>query len=158
MHVREVFEAGALGRALAEHGAIDDPADVVAVSGAPVGAGQLADSYRIELTLREGARGLRSVFVQLPASDAHSAATAARIGAYQRELRFYQDLLPRLEIRTPRLVGTLPVGGDSPGLVLEDLSDVARPLDQLRDGTIGEVDAALSELVGLQAPVWNDTE
>lgn len=131
--------------------------DPAGCRGVPVGAGQLADSFRVELEYA-GDPGPASVFVKLPTTDPDSAATAARIGAYRREQRFYEDFLPQLEVRTPRLLGVVPTGDDEPALVLEDLSARTRPLDQLRDGTPAQVLSTLAQLPGLQAPLWNDPE
>lgn len=142
------LDAASLGAALGR--------EVASCSGVPVGAGQLADSFRVSLTWADGRTS--SVFVKLPCSDPDSAATAARIDAYAREARFYRDLLPRLDVRTPRLLGLVDGGSDQPGLVLEDLSATTRPLDQLADGTVEQVTSAVGQLSGLQAPLWDDAE
>lgn len=141
------LDAAAIGGALQRR--------VTGCEGVAVGAGQLADSYRVTLTYA-GPPGPPSVFVKLPTADPDSATTAMRIGAYRREVRFYRDLLPRLDVRTPRLLGVLGTANGEPGLLLEDLSDRTRPLDQLRDGTLEQVTSALDQLPGLQAPLWND--
>lgn len=146
-----------LEAALHEGGALPGGSRVRAVSAAPLGAGQLADSFRVEVDY-EGWPGPASVFVKMPSSDADSAATAARIGAYERESRFYRDLLPHLDVRTPRLLGLVRQGDGDPGLVLQDLSDRTRPLDQLRDGTVAEAQSVAAQLAGLQAPFWDDAE
>ncbi|TVT17977.1 phosphotransferase [Amycolatopsis acidiphila] len=121
----------------------------------PLGAGQLAESVRVVPTYR-GTPGPPSLFVKLPSRDERSAATAARIGAYARECVFYQELLPRLDVRTPAYLGAIELPGSDPVLVLEDLSDSCQPLDQLRDGTAEEVTSAIGQLARLQAPFWND--
>lgn len=145
-----------LDAALHAGGALDSDSRVEKVAATPLGAGQLGDSFRVELQYA-GRPGPASVFVKLPSSDAASAATATRIGAYERESRFYRDLLPHLDVRTPRLLG-LVREGDDPGLVLEDLSGRTRPLDQLRDGTVEEARSVAAQLAGLQAPFWDDAD
>lgn len=153
-----VVDGAALDAALHRGGTLGPDQHVVACEGVPIGAGQLADSFRVELDYGSSPPGPASVFVKLPTADPDSASTAARIGAYRREQHFYQDLLPHLDVRTPRLLGVFDADGAAPGLVLEDLSDRARPLDQLKDGTIEEVTSAVRELPGLQAPLWDDPE
>lgn len=146
-----------LEAALHEGGALPDDSRVRAVTAAPLGAGQLADSFRVEVDY-DGRPGPTSVFVKMPSSDADSASTAARIGAYERESRFYRDLLPQLDVRTPRLHGLVRRGDGDPGLVLEDLSEHTRPLDQLQDGTVEEARSVATQLAGLQAPFWDDAD
>lgn len=151
------LDAATIESALLDSGALAAGQRVTACHGQPVGAGQLADSFQVQLEYA-GPPGPGSVFVKLPTTDPDSASTAARIGAYRREQRFYQDLLPHLEVRTPRLLGVLEAGGDDPGLILQDLSSRARSLDQLADGTVEQVVSAAGQLPGLQAPLWDDPE
>ncbi|MFF0710389.1 phosphotransferase family protein [Gordonia sputi] len=129
---------------------------VVEVTATPCGAGQLADSFRLGLRYRDGTTGPSSVFVKLPPSDEASATTAQRIDAFGRESYFYTDLLPHLEVTTPRLLGLVDFGDTGTGIVLEDLSTLTRPLDQLRDGTPAQVASVMDQLPGLQAPFWDD--
>ncbi|MBY4575635.1 hypothetical protein ACN94_18940 [Gordonia paraffinivorans] len=131
-------------------------AGVTSVIATPCGAGQLADSFRLDLEYRDGATGPASVFVKLPPSDAASASTAQRINAFDRESYFYTDLLPQLELTTPRLLGFVDFGETGTGIVLEDLSGSTRPLDQLRDGTLAQATSVIDQLAGLQAPFWDD--
>lgn len=149
--------ANDLDAALRAAGTIGERTRVRQIAAVPLGAGQLADSFRVELGY-DGQPGPASVFVKMPSSDADSAATAARIGAYERESRFYRDLLPQLDVRTPRLLGLVEDREGDPGLVLEDLSGRTRPLDQLRDGTVEQARSVASQLAGLQAPFWDDEE
>lgn len=146
-----------LDAALRAGGSLGEASRVRQVAAVPMGAGQLADSFRVEMQY-DGQPGPASVFVKMPSSDADSAATAARIGAYERESRFYRDLLPHLDVRTPRLLGLVHDGAGDPGLVLEDLSGRTRPLDQLRDGSVEQARSVASQLAGLQAPFWDDAE
>ncbi|QOV98637.1 ecdysteroid 22-kinase family protein [Rhodococcus pyridinivorans] len=133
-------------------------AGVAAVAATPCGTGQLADSFRLDLQYRNGAAGPPSVFVKLPPSDTASARTAQRINAFERESYFYTDLLPRLEITTPRLLGLADFGDAGVGVVLEDLTAVTRPLNQLRDGTPAQAASVMDQLAGLQAPFWDDVD
>lgn len=147
----------ALEAALRRSGTLDDSQRVSGCRIRPIGAGQLADSFLGSLEY-DGEPGPATVFVKLPTADPDSASTASRIGAYRREQRFYETLLPRLDLRTPRLLGVLETEGDEPGLILEDLSVRARPLDQLSDGTVSQVVSAMQQLPGLQAPFWDDPD
>jgi len=122
----------------------------------PIGAGQLAESFQVALDYHGSPAGPASAFVKLPPLEEHSAATASRIGAFEREIYFYTELRPALRINAPRFLGTLQRPDGSVGLVLEDLSVAARPLDQLRDGTVAQACSVARQLAGLQAPYWDD--
>lgn len=130
--------------------------DLDTIESSRCGAGQLADSFRVTLSYEPARRGPAGVFVKLPPSNEQSASTARRIDAFAREQFFYEKLLPDLDIRTPRFLGTITFSDGRSGLVLEDLSEATRPLDQLRDGTIEQVASAMNQLAGLQAPLWDD--
>ncbi|MBE7194672.1 MAG: phosphotransferase [Gordonia polyisoprenivorans] len=122
----------------------------------PCGVGQLADSYRVHMTYRDGQPRSISVFVKLPPREQHSAATAQHIDAFARESYFYTSLSSRLDVRTPRFLGEITLPDGQAGLVLEDLTPITRPLDQLTDGTVEQAASAMGELAGLQAPLWDD--
>lgn len=152
------LSAEAVLRALVEHGTAPDDTPVPRVTGAPLGAGQLADSFRLELTWPAGAaEDLPGCLVaKLPSADSAAAATAAGLGAYRRECEFYRTLAPGLRLRTPALYGLIEVDGEPQGMLLEDLSGSTRQLDQLGDGPIAAVEAARRQLVGLQSAHWDD--
>lgn len=150
-------ESSAIASAL-NHSDISFGVAVTSGQARPCGTGQLADSYQVRLEYVDGAQGPDSIFVKLPPTDAHSASTAQRINAFGREHYFYTDLLPHLDINTPRFLGTIELPDGTTGLVLEDLADTTRPLDQLADGTVTQATSVLSGLAGLQAPFWNDVD
>lgn len=146
-----------LTAALRTAGALADKTRVIDVQYRRTGTGQLADSYHVRLRYDQEADAPSRLFAKIPSSDGSSLRTAARIGAYQRECRFYRDLLPHLDIRAPRCLGVLHDNGEAVGLLLEDLSERARPLDQLNDGTIEQVRTVTRQLAALQAPWWNSS-
>src|SRR3954468_14872362 len=73
-------------------------ADVV---GAPVesfeteriGTGQMSQNYRVHLS---GDGGPDSIVIKVAAEDPTSRATGVGMGAYEREIRFYRELAPRI--------------------------------------------------------------
>ncbi|MCE4266305.1 phosphotransferase family protein [Rhodococcus globerulus] len=145
----------ALASAIGEQ--ISTAAGVTSCSATPCGAGQLADSYLVQLTYGRSPQppGPTGVFLKLPPLESGSASTALRIDAFAREAYFYRALLPQLDVNTPQFLGHLELADGTTGLVLEDLSLVARPLDQLIDGTESQVASVFAQLAGLQAPYWN---
>lgn len=128
---------------------------VIAVDKEPVGTGQMCDTFRLTLTYG-GSDGPASVIAKLPSADPTSRATALSLGSYENEVRFYQQLAPRLSVRTPRVYyADIEVETASFVLLLEDLSP-AQPGDQLAGCSHPDAVTAIGELVGLHAPLWDD--
>jgi len=123
---------------------------------APVGTGQMADSYRLALEY-EGARGdaPASLVVKLPSANATSRASGAA-GGYGTEVRFYMELADEVAIRTPRcLHADIAPGDESFVLVLEDLAP-AEQGDQIRGCDVTQARLALENLAGLHGSRWCD--
>ena len=67
----------------------------------PIGTGQMSESHRVTLDYGPGGPGAggrraASVVVKTAASDPNSRATGVGLGAYEREIRFYRELAPRV--------------------------------------------------------------
>lgn len=145
-----------LTAALRSSGHLDPDGRVTGADVRPVGTGQMGAAVR--LTLRyEGARDAPATLIaKLAASDETSRATARSLRAYEREVRFYQQLAPRLPVRTPRaFYADVDVETADQVLLLEDLAP-ARPGDQLAGCSVAAARTAVGELVKLHAPRWGD--
>jgi aminoglycoside/choline kinase family phosphotransferase len=121
----------------------------------PVGAGQMADSYRLELdysTTVEAAP--TTVIAKVTSSDATSRQMAVTMSAYLREVRFYQRLAQLVSTRVPGCFHA-DVTPDRARfiLILEDLGP-ARSIDQLAACSVDEAALALGQLAALHGPVW----
>lgn len=125
----------------------------------PVGAGAMADTFKVRLQWDRPGTVPACLILKQPAVDGTAAATAASLGAYEREARFYSELAPRTRVRAPRLYGVIDhTGTGAPDAVLlEDLTARHRPGDQLREVPIAELDQARHQLALLQAPFWEDS-
>src|SRR5271163_2848618 len=60
-----------------------------------IGTGQMSECYRVDLTY-EDSEGPESVVLKVAATDQMSRQTGAALGLYEREVRFYQEVAPRL--------------------------------------------------------------
>lgn len=149
---RPELTAPVLAAALRGGGSLGPDADVVAVRAVPAGTGQLADSYRVALEYRPGGSGPASLFAKLTSADPDSARTASRISAYDREWRFYRDVAPLVDTRTPRCHGAVVLEDRLCGVLLADLTPDPAP----SDGPASVVTDALAELPALQAVFWDD--
>jgi hypothetical protein len=122
----------------------------------PLGTGQMCDSVRVTLTYDRPSDAPASLIAKLPAADSTSRATARALRSYEKEVRFYQHLAPRLPMRTPiAYYADIDVADADFVLLLEDLAP-AQQGDQLAGCTPEVAELALTELVGLHAPRWDD--
>ena len=123
----------------------------------PVGTGQMAHSERIELDYHVPvpAGAPASVVGKFPSPSPESRASGAR-GGYRAETRFYTDLAARLPIRTPHcLYGAIADDEATFTLILEDLAPAVQG-DQIAGARDAWIEAAVRNLAGLHAPLWND--
>ena len=133
---------------------LSGPRSVTGLEQRPLGTGQMCDSHRIRLTHADGTGS--SLIAKFPSSDPSSRSTGLLLRAYEKEIRFYQQLAPTLPVRTPTAhVAAIDADSGSFVLLLDDL-DPARPGDQLAGCDLTAARAALGELVGLHAPRWGD--
>lgn len=75
---------------------------------------------------------------------------------YEREVKFYQQVAPTVDIRVPRCF--YADWNESTGefvLVLEDMAPAAQG-NQITGCSLAHAEAAIDELVNLHAPRWND--
>jgi hypothetical protein len=127
---------------------------VVAVAASPLGTGQMCDSYRVHLELADGTS--QELIAKLPSTDPSSRAAGLGLRAYEKEVRFYQELVDGLDVRTPTVHhADIDTATGAFVLLMEDMAPAAQG-DQLVGCTVDQARAALSELVGIHAPRWGD--
>lgn len=144
-------------------GGVLGPRDrVVDAKAALFGTGQFGLVARTELSYTksaDGASGPSSVIVKLPSVDPGSRGLGVAIGAYEGEVRFYQELAPRSSVRVPQAYWTdFEPGTGRVTLVLEDLSGDWQVGDAVAGGMIAQVEAAIDAIARLQADLWDVSE
>jgi hypothetical protein len=145
-----------LTEVLRDRGWIGDAA-VVDAPAETVGAGLMGVCARYDLRLdREVPGAPRSVVGKFAARDETAREFMASSG-YRNELCFYQHFASRVSIGAPRCAHAAIDDDGWFTLVLEDCAPM-EPGDQLRGCTLEQVDAAVRELVGLHAPLWDSPE
>jgi len=125
----------------------------------PIGTGQMAHSERIELDYQGPvpAGAPASLVGKFPSPSPESRASGAR-GGYRAETRFYTDLARLLAIRTPRcLYGALGEDESTFTLILEDMAPAVQG-DQIAGASGDLLEAAVRNLAGLHAPLWNSPD
>lgn len=119
----------------------------------PIGTGQVGDSVRFTLDFAGETITLAGKFA---AADPTSRGTAAMLGLYAKEVRFYRDIAPQLPVRTPRtLCAEIAEDGASFVLLFEDLGP-ARGGNQLAGCTLAEARLAVEQAAALHAPSWHN--
>lgn len=120
------------------------------------GAGFVGEITRLTLEYRGKADAApKSMIAKLPTRDEAFRNLAQMINLYEREIRFYEQIIGEVPMRTPKRYFSHADGakGDYV-LLLEDLAP-GRVGDQLATCSIDEAKTALRALAGLHAAFWN---
>ena len=131
---------------------------VTAIRWEAIGTGQVGDSARFHLSYdREGA-GPATVAGKFPAEDQMSRGTAAAFGLYAKEVGFYRELAPLVDVRVPKvLAAEIAEDGVDFILLFEDLGPARKRALLLHFGTAGKVRAALGKgaaKIASTAAIW----
>ena len=131
---------------------------VTAVAAAPVGTGQVSDSYRLSLTYDGPADLPPTIIAKVPAADAASRTAARAFRTYEIEASFYSQLAARMPVALARCYyAAYDAGPDEYVVLLEDLAP-ALPGDQLAGLHPDDAAAAIRELAALHAAGWEAAE
>ena len=125
------------------------PDQVTEVVVAPVGTGQIADTYRASFTV-DGAP--RTLILKLTSDDETSSRVAGQAHRnYVREVGFYRDVAPHLTANIPRCIYA-GIDADEIEFVIamDDLAP-AEQGDQISGCTVGQARAALEQIARVHA-------
>ena len=118
-----------------------------------IGTGQMSRNYRAWFAA-EG--GEETVVVKLASDDENSRGTGVGMGAYLREVRFYENLAPRLGDAVPDChYAAYDEAGGWFTLVLADIAGATQG-DQIAGCTPAQAKVALDTLARIHAPAMND--
>ena len=128
---------------------------VTAVTAEPIGTGQVGFVLRAELTY-DGEPGPPSLVVKVPSRDAGSRQMAMAMGLYEAEIRFYEEIAPRLgaTVLTAHHADYDPDGRFI--LVLDDLTGSAEVGDMVSGCDADRAAVAITALPAIQARLWDD--
>jgi hypothetical protein len=123
-----------------------------------VGTGQMSESRRVRIDYAGGDGHPASVVLKTASADEASRSTGAGLGIYEREVRFYSELAPRIGGPLPacHLAAIDPAEGWFT-IVLEDVAP-AEQGDQIAGCDPARASLALRALARLHAPVFADPE
>ncbi len=122
-----------------------------------IGTGKMGDNLRITLDYEDAPAGAPvSVVAKLPAADPAARGNASGQGAYWREVSFYLEVAPRIQMRTPKVYLALIDESKSDFVILMEDLDPAIPGDQIEGCDAETAALALRELTKLQVPLVDD--
>ena len=124
---------------------------------AAIGTGQMSSSHRVALRYEDGPEaGPATVVVKVASDDPASRATGVGLGIYEREIRFYREIAPRIGGPLARcLAAEFDAADGWFTLVLEDAAP-ARQGDQIAGCSVADARLAMEQLARLHAPVFDD--
>lgn len=117
--------------------------------------GMLGEIFVIELDI---ATGPRSIVAKFAAPRAEALETARRGRANERELRFYDELLPSTPVAAPACHGTWYDPETAHFCLLQDLVDTDPTVDQVDGLSPDQVRLVIAELATLHARWWRDPD
>jgi hypothetical protein len=122
-----------------------------------IGTGQMSECYRVALTYAQGQTGPGSVVLKVAATDPASRQTGLALGLYEREVRFYTDIAPR--IGGPVAPCYSSGFDDHSGVFHLLLGDAAPAVvgDEIRGATVEQAMLAMAQLGRLHAPLLGQT-
>ena len=123
-----------------------------------VGQGFVGQITRLKLRYDSHEGGApRSIIAKFPATDPSVRGVINQAGAYEREVRFYQEVAPQIELSTPQCFYSATDGeaGDHV-LLLEDLAP-ARVGDNVAGCSEEDAELAIREIAKFHAAFWEDS-
>ena len=127
---------------------------VESVTATPIGSGQMAGSFRLDLAYRS-ATGFPPRMVAKLATGPKAQRDFGS-GAFRNEVRFYRDLAATVRAPVPRChVSAVSESGSEFLLLLDDLAP-AEQGDQIAGCTVAQARAVAVAAAGLHGPRWCD--
>ncbi len=157
MHANDLTAAWVQARLHAAN-QLQTGASITAIDVHPVGTGQVADSYRITPTYTAAEGGPPSIVAKVTADSPQSRAAGRSELNYVREVRFYQDIADKLQVRVPRCYhAEIDSNNTEFVLLLEDLAP-ARQGDQLAGVTVAQTHLAVQQAARIHAAYWGSDQ
>jgi len=130
-------------------------AEVVASAPKRIGEGQVGMNLRYQLS-SDASHVPSSVVLKMASPDETSRATGIALRNYEREVKFYNELVTTIDVRSPKcwFADWNEATGDI-AIVLEDMAP-AEQGDQIDGCGIEQARLAVDQLIKMQGPRWGD--
>ncbi|MBO9696056.1 MAG: aminoglycoside phosphotransferase family protein [Sphingopyxis sp.] len=135
-----------------------DAAALRGFTSAPVGTGQMCDSFRLTLDWADGIDAPATVIAKCPSHDEASRHIAKLTGTYFKEVSWYRELAAGSDVSAP-LCHHAEIAGDDVDfvLILSDLAP-AEQGDQLAGLGLAGLVPCIEAAAALHALLWNDPQ
>jgi len=123
----------------------------------PIGAGQIADTFRLNLKTKDKPDKVTlSLVTKLPSKDELAHQTAKRLRFYIRETLFYQKLRPLINGKVPKcFFADVDMETDDFCIIMEDASP-AQQGDEVKGATVAETKEFLKGIAQIHATFWGN--
>lgn len=125
--------------------------------GIGVGAGFLGQLGRVRMEYdRPETKAPASLIAKMPTLDPGGREICGIFQFYEREIRFYDDVAPDINIRVPaRYYSAMDKTADDYLILLEEITD-AQMVDEVAGCTAEQAEVAIRSLAANQAPWWGN--
>jgi hypothetical protein len=148
----EKFDVGFLAALFGQEGAALRGFDF-----APVGTGQVGDSFRVTLDWAIDDKALPpSLVAKCPAADAVSRDTARNMKLYEIETKFYEHFGTQCGARVPHVYLADYDAASGDGILLFEDMAPAQQIAQMDGCSLQQLEAVLTEAARLHQSHWND--
>jgi len=145
-------------------GAVLDSGEIEAIEVERIGTGQMSESRRVRIVYADSGEASDvserpgSVVIKTASDDEASRSTGVGLGVYEREVRFYRELAPRIGGPLARCHAAVidPAEGWFT-ILLEDVIEGVQG-DQIAGCTVADASLAMRSLARLHAPVFADPQ
>ena len=122
---------------------------------APVGTGQVGDSFRVTLDWQDGIDAPASLVAKCPAQDATSRETARHMHLYAIETQFYAEFAASCGARVPQTYGVDYDAASGDGILLFEDMAPARQIAQMDGCSLEQMKLILDEATLLHKSHWS---
>lgn len=132
-------------------------ADVELVDTTRIGDGLVGMNLRLQLRSASGSGVPATLIAKLPSLDPTNRSTARTLRTYEREVKFYRDIVPTIDMRVAHCHhAEWDAAEDDFVLLLEDLAPGEQG-NQLTGCSVEHARDAVLELAKLHGPRWGDS-
>ena len=134
----------------------DDPISSVDRQSVGDGIGQVGEFNKVVVTTESSKQTTLFLKLRAPIEGMH--AVALRYKMYEKEVRFYNELAPQMDVRTPEVYyADYDPETENVALLMEFLDGWHSP-DQITGASHNQTLAAIKQLAAINAPYWNRTQ
>ena len=132
--------------------------DIISVDHKPMGTGRgfLSEMAKLHLTYNSNTSSLPGTMIaKWPPLNEFALRAVMSMGLFEREIRFYTDIAPNCDIRTPRIYFTFIGDNNQYGILMEDCSSFIEPDPDMNGLSLEDSKTAVLKMADFHARWWN---